>query len=347
METWGCNQNNGAALCAFILHPASFIGDMRILFWGTPDFAAPTLRALIEEGHEVVAVVTQPDRPQGRSRSTLVPPPVKEIAVAEGIPVLQPDRPRGEEFIAQLRAFAPELSVVVAYGHILTQEVIDIPTRGTVNIHASLLPRWRGAAPIQAAILAGDTETGVSIQRMVRQLDAGPILFESRVTLETGVTGGELTEALSELGAEAIVEALMLMEVGGIEERPQDESQVTYASKIDRAMARLDFTKDAASVARAIHAFDPRPGAWGIVRDTETRLFGARAVTDRRGEPGEVLEVGEMGMFIACGTGAVAVETVHPAGRRRVAALDWAQGRGVAVGDCFALPEAEAGQGPV
>lgn len=308
---------------------------MRLLFWGTPDFAAPTLRALIEEGHEVVAVITQPDRPQGRSRSTLVPPPVKEIAVAEGIPVLQPDRPRGEEFLAQLRAFAPELSVVVAYGHILTQEVIDLPTRGTVNIHASLLPRWRGAAPIQAAILAGDAETGVSIQRMVRQLDAGPILFESRVSLMPGVTGGELTEALSELGAEAIIEALMLMELGGIEERPQDESQVTYAPKIDRAMARLDFTKDAPAVARAIHAFDPRPGAWGIVRDTETRLFGARAVTDRRGEPGEVLEVGEMGMFIACGSGAVAVETVHPAGRRRVAALDWAQGRGVAVGDVF------------
>jgi len=335
METRGGLWNNGAALCAFILHPSSFILDMRILFWGTPDFAAPTLRALIEEGHEVVAVITQPDRPQGRSRSTLVPPPVKEIAIVEEIPVLQPDRPRGEEFIAQLRAFEAELSVVVAYGHILTQEVIDIPTRGTVNIHASLLPRWRGAAPIQAAILAGDTETGVSIQRMVRQLDAGPVLFESRVSLETGVTGGELTEALSELGAQAIIEALMLMEVGGIEERPQDESQVTYAPKIDRAMARLDFTKDAASVARAIHAFDPRPGAWGVVRDTETRLFGARAVTDRRGEPGEVLEVGEMGMFIACGTGAVAVESVHPAGRRRVAALDWAQGRGVSVGDCF------------
>lgn len=310
---------------------------MRLLFWGTPDFAAPTLRALIGEGHEVVAVITQPDRAQGRSRSTLVPPPVKEIAVAEEIPVLQPDRPRGEEFLAHLRGFNADLSVVVAYGHILTQEVIDIPTRGTVNIHASLLPRWRGAAPIQAAILAGDTETGVSIQRMVRQLDAGPILFESRISLEQGVTGGELTEALSELGAEAIVQALMLLELGGLEERPQDESLVTYASKIDRTMARLDFTKDAQSVARAIHAFDPRPGAWGVVRDTETRLFGARAVTDRRGEPGEVLEVGELGMYIACGVGAVAVETVHPAGRRRVAALDWAQGRGVAVGDHFAL----------
>lgn len=311
---------------------------MRLLFWGTPDFAAPTLRALIEEGHEVVAVITQPDRPQGRSRSTLVPPPVKEIAVAENIPVLQPERPRGEEFYAQLRAYEAELSVVVAYGHILLQDVIDIPTRGTVNIHASLLPRWRGAAPIQAAILAGDTETGVSIQRMVRQLDAGPVLFESRVTLPDSITAGELTEALSELSAESIVEALALLELGAIEERPQDESQVTYASKIDRPMARLDFRKSADEVARAIRAFDPRPGAWGVVRETETRLFGARAITDRRGDAGEVLEVGEMGMIIACGSGAVAVETVHPAGRKRVAALDWAQGRGVSVADRWDLP---------
>jgi len=312
---------------------------MRLIFWGTPDFATPALRALIGEGHDVVAVVTQPDRPQGRSRSTLVPPPVKVIALEEGIPVLQPERPRGEEFLAQLRAFEPELSVVVAYGHILRQDVIDLPSRGTVNIHASLLPRWRGAAPIQAALLAGDTETGVSIQRMVLQLDAGPILHETRVTLTSDITGGELTEALAELSAETIVEALALMDVGGIDERPQDESLVTFAPKIDRAMARLDFRKDAVDVGRAIRAFDPRPGAWGTVRDAEVRLFGVRVLPDRRGEPGEVLEIGEMGMVVACGSGAVAVETVHPAGKRRLAALDWAQGRQVAVGDLWAVPE--------
>lgn len=312
---------------------------MRILFWGTPDFAAPPLRALIGEGHDVVAVVTQPDRPQGRSRSTLVPPPVKEIAVAEGIPVLQPERPRGDGFLAQIKAFQPDLSVVVAYGHILRQDVIDVPTRGTVNIHASLLPRWRGAAPIQAAILAGDEETGVSIQRMVLQLDAGPVLHESRIPIPGQMTGGELTLALSELGAETIIEFLALLELGAIEERVQDESQVTYAPKIDREMARLDFRKPAVAIARAVRAFDPRPGAWGVVHDVETRLFGVRVLRDRRGEPGEVLEVGEMGMVVACGSGAVAVETVHPAGRRRLAALDWSQGRGVAVGDQWALPE--------
>lgn len=312
---------------------------MRILFWGTPEFAVPPLRALIGEGHDVVAVVTQPDRPQGRSRSALVPPPVKQVAVEEGIPVLQPERPRGEEFLTQLREFQPDLSVVVAYGHILRQDVIDLPTQGTLNIHASLLPRWRGAAPIQAAILAGDAETGVSIQRMVLQLDAGPVLHESRIPIPEQMTGGELTEALSELGAETIIECLALMDLGDITERAQDESLATYAPKIDREMARLDFRKPAIEVARAIRAFDPRPGAWGVMRDTETRLFGVRVLSDRRGDAGEVLEVGEMGMVVACGTGAVAVETVHPAGRRRVAALDWAQGRGVAVRDYWELPE--------
>jgi methionyl-tRNA formyltransferase len=312
---------------------------VRILFWGTPDFATPALRALIGEGHDVAAVITQPDRPQGRSRSQLVAPPVKQVAVQEGIPVLQPDRPRGEEFLAQLRAFEPDISVVVAYGQILRQDVIDLPKHGTVNIHASLLPRWRGAAPIQAAILAGDAVTGVSIQQMVLKLDAGPVLFESRVELRNDITGGELTEGLSELGAEAIIEALALLELGGLHPTPQDEALATFAPKIDRAMARLDFRKDATEVSRAIRAFDPRPGAWGVVRDTETRLFGVRLLVDRRGDPGSVLEVGEMGMVIACGSGAVAVETVHPAGKRRVASLDWAQGRGVAVGDQWALPE--------
>lgn len=309
---------------------------MRILFWGTPEFATPPLRALIGEGHEVIAVVTQPDRPQGRSRSTLVPSPVKQVALEEGIPVLQPDRPRGDEFLATLRDLAPDLSVVVAYGHLLPQAVIDLPPHGTVNIHASLLPRWRGAAPIQAAILAGDAETGVSIMRMVLALDAGPVLLTARTPIEADETGGELTERLAELGAEAVVEAVTLLELGDLEARPQDDARSTYAPKIDRASARLDFARPAVEVARAIHAYDPRPGAWGILRETEVRLFGARVLPDRHGDPGEVLEIGEMGMVVACGSGAVGVEMVHPAGKRRLSALDWSQGRGVAVGDHWA-----------
>ncbi len=311
---------------------------MRILFFGTPEFATPALRALVGEGHDVVGVVTQPDRPQGRSRSRLVPSPVKQVALEEGIPVLQPERPRGDDFMAALRALEPELSVVVAYGHILRQEVIDLPPRGTLNIHASLLPRWRGAAPIQAAMLAGDSETGVTIMRMVLGLDAGPVLHEIRTPIGRDETAGELTERLAELGSRAIIEALALLDLGGLTERPQDESLVTYAPKIERAQARLDFSEDAELVAREIRAYDPKPGAWALLRGTEVRFFGARVLPDRRGDPGEVLAVGEMGMIIACGNGAVAVETVHPAGKRRLAALDWAQGRGVAQGDHWDPP---------
>ena len=312
---------------------------MRLLFWGTPEFAAPPLRALIGEGHEVVGVVTQPDRPQGRSRSTLVPSPVKQVALEEGIPVLQPARPRGDEFLAEIRALQPELSVVVAYGHLLRDEVITLPPRGTLNIHASLLPRWRGAAPIQAALLAGDAETGVTIMQMVRALDAGPMLLTLPTPIAPGETGGELTERLSELGAEAIVEAVTLLELGELTATPQDDAASTYAPKIDRTSARLDWTRPAAEVGRAIQAYDPKPGAWGLVRDAEVRCFGARLLPDRRGDAGEVLEVGELGMVVACGDGAVAIESVHPAGRRRLASLDWAQGRGIAVGDRWALLE--------
>jgi methionyl-tRNA formyltransferase len=310
---------------------------MRIVFFGTPEFATPPLRALIGEGHDVVAVVTQPDRPQGRSRSTLVPSPVKVVALEEGIPVLQPDRPRGDEFMAQLRALEPELAVVVAYGHILKQDLIDLPTFGTINIHASLLPRWRGAAPIQAAMLAGDAETGVCIMRMVLGLDAGPVILALRTPIDDDETAGELTERLSEMGAEAVIEAVTLIGEGMATETVQDESLVTYAAKIERGQARLDFTRPAREVARAIHGYDPKPGAWGIVRGGEVRLFGARVLDDRHGDPGEVLGIGEMGMLVACGTGAVAVEAVHPAGKRRLAALDWAQGRGIAEGDHWEL----------
>jgi len=306
---------------------------MRIVFYGTPEFATPPLRALIGEGHEVVAVVTQPDRPQGRSRSTLVPSPVKLVALDEGITVLQPDRPRGDEFMTQLRALEADVAVVVAYGHLLRQEVIDAPRLGTLNIHASLLPRWRGAAPIQAAMLAGDTETGVCVMRMVLALDAGPVLLSLRTGIDEMETAGELTERLSEMGAEAIVEAVMLLGEGLATETPQDESLVTYAAKIDRTQARIDFATPALHVARTIHGYDPKPGAWGLMRGGEVRLFGARVLADHHGDPGEVLEVGEMGMVVACAGGAVAVEAVHPAGKRRITALDWAQGRGVAAGD--------------
>ena len=309
---------------------------MRVLFWGTPDFATPALRALLGEGCDVVAVITQPDKPQGRHRSSTVPPPVKQVAIEEELQVLQPLRPRGEEFLSAVREFAPDLSVVVAYGHILPKDVIDLPHLGTLNIHASLLPRWRGAAPIQAAILAGDTESGVSIMRMVPALDAGPIVLQARTPILDDETGGELSVRLSELGALAIVEALTLVSLGDAAGQPQPEESATYAGKVSREQARIDWTKPAIDVSRLIRAFDPVPGAYSSLRGNEVKLFGVRVAPDAKGDPGVVLEIDEMGMLIGCGTGGVRVAYVHPAGRRRLASLDWAQGRGVAQGDVFA-----------
>ena len=309
---------------------------MKVLFWGTPDFASPPLRALVGEGFEVVGVVTQPDRPRGRSRSTLVPSPVKEIALAEGLPVLQPDRPRGPEFVEALRALGADISIVVAYGHILPKDVIDLPPLGTLNIHASLLPRWRGAAPIQAALLAGDRETGVSIMRMVPALDAGPVLLQAPTPVADDETAGELEMRLSELGALVLVESLALVGLGEAQETAQDESRVTYAAKIEREHARVDWSRPAELVARTVRAFDPRPGAFSTLRGEDVKLFGVRiALTDGApsGAAGEVIAVGEEGMLVTCGEGVVRIHDVQPAGKRRLAAADWSRGRGVAVGD--------------
>ncbi len=319
---------------------------MRVLFWGTPEFALPPLRALLGEGFDVVGVVTQPDRPVGRSRSSLEPPPVKRVAAAEAIPVLQPDRPRGDEFVAQIRELAPDVSVVVAYGHILSQAIIDLPPRGTVNIHASLLPLLRGAAPIEAAIREGHAETGVTIMRMVKALDAGPSILQVPMPIADDETSGELRLRLSELGALALIEALALLELGRATETPQDDARATYAPKIERAMARIDWNADAATVSRIVRAFDPRPGAYALRAagevSHEVKLFGARVMSRARDAlPGEVLAIDDDGMTISCGraadsteeTGAVQIASVQPAGKRAMSPREWASGRGIAVGE--------------
>lgn len=306
---------------------------MRVLFWGTPAFAAPPLRALLGEGFDVVGVVTQPDRPRGRSRSTLVPSPVKEIALEEGLPVLQPERPRGADFLSAMGALGADVSVVVAYGHILPKLVIDLPPSGTLNIHASLLPTLRGAAPIQAAIREGLAETGVTIMRMVPQLDAGPVVLQARTPIHDDETYGELQLRLSELGAQTLIEALALIGVGQAREVRQDDALATYAPKVEREDARVRWAESALTIARGIRAYDPKPGAWSTLRDADVKLYGARPSLDASGDPGEVLAVDEGGMLVACGTGGVRVAYVHPAGKRRLAALDWVQGRGMGVGD--------------
>lgn len=311
---------------------------MRILFWGTPDFATPPLRALLGEGFDVVGVVTQPDRPRGRSRSQLDPSPVKQVALEEGLPVLQPEKPRGDAFLDEVRALAPDLSVVVAYGHILPKVVIDAPTMGTVNIHASLLPLLRGADPIRAAIRQGFATTGVTIMRMVPALDAGPVLHMLESPIASDETYGELWTRLSELGAQALIEALTLMATGAVVERPQDDAMATYAPKTEREHARLDWTRPAEDVARAVRAYDPRPGAFARLRDADVKLFGVRVVTvEERPDvtPGEVIALGPDGMDVKCGEDAVRIAYAQPAGRARVAIADWVRGRGLEIGDVF------------
>ena len=310
---------------------------MRVLFWGTPDFAAAPLRTLLYEGFEVIGVVTQPDKPQGRSRSVLVHPPVKQIALAEGIPVFQPERPRNPEFLEMLGVMAPDVSVVVAYGHILPQSAIDAPRLGTLNIHASILPRLRGAAPIQAAIRQGFSQTGVTIMRMVPALDAGPILVTRTTPIDEEETAGELALRLAELGSMALVEALQLLTAGVATETPQDDAQATYAPKIGRDDARVPWTADAREVSRVVRAYDPRPSAWTTVRGAEVKLFGVRVLPDPvDAPPGTVLAADAAGLRVACARGSVMIREVQPAGKRRMAVGEWGRGRGVAVGDVLA-----------
>jgi methionyl-tRNA formyltransferase len=266
---------------------------------------------------------------------------VKRIAVEESLAVFQPEKPREAGFIDAIRACAPDISVVVAYGHLLPKDVIDLPRLGTLNIHASLLPAWRGAAPIQAAIREGDAETGVTIMRMVPKLDAGPILLQVPTPIVHDETYGELQLRLSELGALALIEALSLIDIGQMVEREQDESLATFAPKIEREHARIDWTRPAAEVARSIRAYDPKPGAWTMLGGVEVKLFGARGTAADRptgaedASPGAVIAVEESGAIIACGDGVVRITDAQPAGKRRLTMTELSRGRGIGVGHRF------------
>jgi methionyl-tRNA formyltransferase len=242
-------------------------------------------------------------------------------------------------FVADVEALQPDISIVVAFGRILPVQIIDLPPQGTLNVHASLLPKLRGAAPIQAAIRDGLTETGVSIMRVVPALDAGPVLLRSATPIAEDETFGELQLRLSELGALALLEALTLLSVDEVIEEPQDDSQATYAPKIEREMARIDWGVDCDVVGRMIRAYDPRPAAFTTLGGADVKLFGARPVHSAVGDPGVVTDIDESGMLVACRSGGVRVAYVHPAGKRRLASLDWAQGRGVRVGDRFGTTE--------
>lgn len=299
---------------------------MRIAFFGTPEFAVPSLETLIARRDAVAVVVTQPDRPRGRSHSHLEPSPVKARADSLAIPVLQPEKPRGPDFAAELAALELDLGVVVAYGHVLRPDILAIPRLGMINVHASLLPAWRGAAPIQWSIAAGDTRTGVTIMQMEAGLDSGPVILQRHCDIGPDDTGGDLTRRLAKLGATALGEALALIDAGTAERVEQDHARATLAPKVDREVARIDWSRPAAEVANFIRAFDPIPSAWTGRPDHVFKCYRPRVV-DGSGAPGTVLAAGGS-LRVAAGHGAVEIGEVKPAGKGRMQASAWLRGKG-------------------
>jgi methionyl-tRNA formyltransferase len=304
------------------------VTSLRVVFAGTPEFAVPCLEACRASGAEVVAVYTQPDRPAGRGRK-LTASPVKEAALAAGIAVEQPESFKAEADRGRLAAYAPDLMVVVAYGLILPRKVLAIPRLGCWNVHASLLPRWRGAAPIQRAILAGDHESGVDLMQMEAGLDTGPVLVERRTPITADETGGSLHDRLSQLGADALAEGLRRVMAGEtLVARTQADEGVAYAHKLDKAEARLDFSQPAIMLERMVRAFDPWPVAEGDIAGERLRVWAARAVAGRPGAlPGSVLAATRDGIDIACGEGALRLTAVQRAGGRRIGAADYLNAR--------------------
>ncbi|OMO40095.1 methionyl-tRNA formyltransferase [Stenotrophomonas sp. MB339] len=300
---------------------------MRIVFAGTPEFAVSSLRAAARH-HEVVAVYTQPDRPAGRGRG-LAPSPVKLEAVARGIPVYQPESLKDAAAQQQLRDLQPDLMVVVAYGLILPKAVLAIPTHGCWNVHASLLPRPPGAAPIQRAIQAGDAKTGVCLMQMEAGLDTGPVLLHQELPIAATDTGGQLHDKLAELGAQVLSDGLGLLRAG-IKPiaRPQPEQGVTYAHKLDKAEARLDWAQDADALARTVRAFNPWPIAEATLAGERVRIHGAVALEADHGQaPGTVLAAGRDGIDIACGQGALRLRVLQREGGKAITAADYLNAR--------------------
>ncbi|MDO9598922.1 MAG: methionyl-tRNA formyltransferase [Azoarcus sp.] len=311
---------------------------LRVAFAGTPDFAARALEAILDAGFEVPLVLTQPDRPAGRGMK-LSPSAVKQVALARGIEVDQPERLRTEAQRARLAACTPDVLVVAAYGLILPPAVLELPRLGCLNIHASLLPRWRGAAPIHRAIEAGDAETGITIMQMDAGLDTGPMLLRHRVPIAATDTTGTLHDKLAALGARSIVEALQLLPQGRLQPEVQAQEGVTYASKIARTDADIDWRRPALEIERAVRAFNPFPGAVGQLRDMPVKLWMAHCVAGR-GVPGTVLQADEAGVVVACGEGALCFTELQRPGSRRMAAGEFLRGFAVNDGERFALPGA-------
>ncbi len=309
---------------------------MKIIFAGTPHFAASALEALLRE-HQVVAVLTQPDRPAGRGMQ-LTASPVKQLALQHGLTVLQPDSLRTEQAQHQIAEFEADVMVVAAYGLILPKAVLELPRFGCLNIHASLLPRWRGAAPIQRAILAVDRETGITIMQMDAGLDTGDMLLQNSCPIEDNDNAQTLHDRLAELGAASIIEALRLLEEDRLSPVVQDNEAACYAAKLLKGEAVIDWRHDAEKIARAVRAYNPFPVCQARLHDVVLKIWQAEVCSDRQGRPGEVLAVDKQGIVVACGKGALQLQVLQRPGGRAQPAVQFLQATPVHPGDNFQVP---------
>jgi methionyl-tRNA formyltransferase len=307
---------------------------MRIAFAGTPAFAAAVLQSLVDAHFEVVLVLTQPDRPAGRGLKESAGE-VKQLALRHGLRVVQPHTLRNEEILSQLRAGNVQAMVVAAYGLILPAAILELFPAGCINIHASLLPRWRGAAPIQRAILAGDPETGISIMRMEPGLDTGPVYFTRRTPIAPDEHAGALHDKLAALGAECIVETLPKIVAGELTPVPQPGNGITYANKITKSEASIDWQRDALELDRQIRAFNPFPGAFSLLRNEPVKIWHGVAHPGGQGIPGEVLASNALGIDVACGTGTLKITELQRAGGKRLSAADFLRGSALVPGERF------------
>ena len=302
---------------------------MRIVFMGTPDFAVPSLQALIDAGHDVCAVYTQPDKPQGR-KQILTAPPVKTLALEYDIPVFQPNTLKNEDEQARLRELAPEVIIVVAYGKLLPKAVLDIPPHGCINVHGSLLPRWRGAAPIQWAVIAGDEMAGVTTMQMAEGLDTGDMLLTYETKVGEKETAGELFDRLAQSGAELLTQTLVKLDE--ITPRPQDDAQSCYAHMLDKQMAVIDWSKSAHEIDCLIRGLNPWPIALTTLSGERLKVFAAEKANGN-GEPGKVLEANpKKGLTVACGEGALRLTEIQLVGGKRMKATDFLRGHAIEVG---------------
>ncbi len=309
-----------------------FPGRPSVIFMGTPDFAVPTLKTLISHGHHVLAVVTQPDRPKGRGKK-LTAPPVKELAMKHGIEVLQPEKASNDLFCAEIRAKEPDLILVVAFGQILKKKLLDIPRWGVINVHASLLPNLRGAAPIQWTILNDETKTGLTVMQMDEGMDTGPILFQEEIPVVKDETAGQLHDRLAVMAGDLMAKSLERMAGKIVKATPQDHTKATYAPKIAKELSLLDWKEDAAKVSARIRGMDPRPGAYTIREGQEIKLFASTVIDRNReeGAPGQVLGLKEGCLVVGTGRGTVGVRELQYPGKNRLPAREFLRG--------FSIPE--------